>query len=262
MKNKLFTNAITGSIIGDVLGSTYEFAKTLDYNFKIFTEKATFTDDTIHTMGIASGLLSEVPDFKSQIIKLMNEYPGRNYGPRTLDWSKSKIASDSFGNGSAMRVSAIACYFNDIESIQYWTNEATLISHTHPEALKGAQSIAECIFLARNGLDKEEIRNYISNKYHYNLNFTIKEIRGIYSFNPTCQGSVPQAIVAFIDSNDYESCIRNAISIGGDADTLACMSGGIAAAYYKFIPNTILNFVFNKLPSEFIKIINEDSFNE
>jgi ADP-ribosylglycohydrolase len=134
------------------------------------------------------------------------------------------------------------------------------VTHNHPEGIKGAQATATAIFLARQGKSKQEIRNYITSTFNYNLDFTLNEIRPTYNFDVTCQGSVPQAIVAFLESSDFENAIRLAISIGGDSDTIACITGGIASAYYKHISTEILDFVVDKLPNEYIEIMNK--FNE
>lgn len=156
-----------------------------------------------------------------------------------------------------MRASAVGFAFNDIEKVLEVAKQTAEVTHNHPEGIKGAQATAAAIFLARQGKSKQVIKDYITQTFNYNLDFTIDQIRPTYKFDVTCQGSVPQAIVAFIESSDFENAIRLAISIGGDSDTIACITGGIASAYYKNIPTEIIDFVVNKLPSEYIEIMNK-----
>ncbi|MFN5790974.1 MAG: ADP-ribosylglycohydrolase family protein, partial [Bacteroidota bacterium] len=163
----------------------------------------------------------------------------------------------SYGNGSAMRASAVGFAFNDLETVMEVAKQSAEVSHNHPEGIKGAQATATAIFLARKGKSKQEIKNFIVQTFNYNLDFTLEEIRPTYPFDETCQGTVPQAIVAFLESTDYENAIRLAISIGGDSDTLACITGGMASAYYNHIPQEIMDFVVDKLPVEYIGIMNK-----
>ena len=156
-----------------------------------------------------------------------------------------------------MRVSAVGFAYNDIQTVLDKAKETAAITHNHDEGIRGAQAIAAAIFLAKTGQSKQEIRKFITKKFEYNLDFTIDSIRPFYKLILTCQGTVPQAINAFLEGSDYESTIRLAISIGGDSDTIPCMAGGIAAAFYKVIPKNILSFVHSKLPNEFIEILNE-----
>ncbi|MCX7999109.1 MAG: ADP-ribosylglycohydrolase family protein, partial [Leptospiraceae bacterium] len=188
-----------------------------------------------------------------------NNYRGRGYGGNFKKWlqNNSMQPYGSFGNGSGMRVSPVGFAFNDLDTVLDVAKQSAEVTHNHPEGIKGAQAIASSIFLARQGKTKQEIKDYISKTFGYNLNFTIDEIRPTYKFDVTCQGSVPQAIVAFLDSSDFENAIRLAISIGGDSDTIACMTGGIASAYYKSIPQEIVDFVMKQLPKEFIEIIHQ-----
>src|SRR5690606_17885999 len=161
----------------------------------------------------------------------------------------------SFGNGSAMRASAAGFAFNDVETVLDVAKQSAEVTHNHPEGIKGAQATATAILLARQGKSKQEIKDYLTRTFDYNLDFTLDEIRPTYDFDETCQGSVPQAIVAFLESSDFENAIKLAISIGGDSDTIACITGGIASAFYKHIPTEILHFVIDILPNEFVEII-------
>lgn len=164
---------------------------------------------------------------------------------------------NSFGNGAAMRVSSVGFAYDDMNSVLEVAKQAASVTHDHLEGIKGAQSTAAAILLSRQGATQESIRVFITETFNYDLTFTLDEIRPTYQFDVTCQGSVPQAIVAFLESTDYENAIRLAISIGGDSDTIACITGGIAAAYYKEIPEEILQFVRERLPEEFIHEIEE-----
>lgn len=263
-KSKNVSKTIIGSIAGDIIGSTYEFQNTKDYNFELFPSRSKFTDDTVLTISIADCIINE-KDFSRTVWEYSRKYRGRGYGGKFKQWIKSDNPKPygSFGNGSAMRVSAVGFAYNDIETVLHKAKETAEITHNHREGIKGAQAIASAIFLSKTNKTKNEIRKYIIEKFNYNLDFTIDSIRPFYKFDVTCQGSVPQAINAFLESNDYESAIRLAISIGGDSDTIACMTGGIASAFYKAIPDNILEFAENRLPNEFIEILNkfDEKFN-
>ena len=197
-------------------------------------------------------------DFSNTIWEYGRKYRGRGYGGNFRNWldSDNPKPYGSFGNGSAMRVSAVGYAFNDLQTVLDVAKQTADVTHNHPEGIKGAQATASAIYLARNGKLKKEIKDYLIKTFDYDLDFTLDSIRPTYSFDVTCQGSVPQAIVAFLESTDFENSIRLAISIGGDSDTIACITGGIAAAYYKEIPKRILEFVSSKLPNEFIEILN------
>lgn len=250
--------SVLGSVIGDVIGSVYEWNNVKTTDFALFTANSNFTDDTVLTIAVADCILNN-KDFSKTIWEYGRKYSGRGYGGNFINWLNSydRIPYGSFGNGSAMRVSPVGFAFNDIEAVLKAAKQSAEVSHNHPEGIKGAQATAIAIFLARKGKTKEEIREFITSNFNYNLDFTLDEIRPAYKFDVTCQGSVPQAILAFIESSDFENAIRLAISIGGDSDTIACITGGIASAYYKQIPTEILEFVVDKLPNEFIEIINK-----
>ena len=249
---------IIGAIIGDVIGMPYEFNNTKDYNFEMFLPSATFTDDTVLTVAIADCILHD-KDFTKTVWEYGRKYTHRGYGGNFSRWlhSDNPQPYNSYGNGSAMRVSPVGFAFDDIDTVMDVAEQTAVISHNHPEGIKGAQATATAILLARQGKSKDEIKNFIETKFNYNLNFTIDGIRPFYRFDVTCQGSVPVAIVAFLDSKNFEDAIRLAISVGGDSDTIGAITGAIAAAYYKEIPQEILNFTLSKLPAEFIEIIDE-----
>jgi ADP-ribosylglycohydrolase len=258
-----------GGIIGDVIGSAYEFNKTKDYDFPVFIKDSTYTDDTILTIATASALLNDGRDLKDYgwaYKKYALDYPNKGFGGRFEQWAKAKEilpAYNSYGNGSAMRVGPVGFIFKTIEETIAEAKRTAVVTHNHPEGIKGAEAISAAIFLARQGDSKKQIKKYIGDRFDYNLHFTIKEIRPTYTFDVTCQGSVPQAIVSFIDSTDYESTIRNAISMGGDADTLACIAGFIAEAYYGYssIKDSWIRKTLDILPQEF-KIIIHNFYNK
>jgi ADP-ribosylglycohydrolase len=252
------SNTIIGAVIGDVIGSVFEWNNIKTTDFDLFNPKCDFTDDTVLTIAVADCILNKI-DFAKTIWEYGRKYRGRGYGGSFIKWLQENNLKPygSFGNGSAMRVSAVGFAFNDIETVLEVAKQSAEVTHNHPEGIKGAQATATAIFLARQEKSKQEIKDYITQTFNYNLDFTLDEIRPTYKFDETCQGSVPQAIVAFLESSDFESAIRLAISIGGDSDTIACITGGIASAYYKEIPKEIMDFVAEKLPSEYIEIMNK-----
>ena len=252
------SNTIIGAVIGDVIGSVFEWNNIKTTDFNLFNPKCDFTDDTVLTIAVADCILNK-KDFAKAIWEYGRKYRGRGYGGSFRNWLQEDNLRPygSFGNGSAMRASAVGFAFNDIETVMEVAKQSAEVTHNHPEGIKGAQATATAIFLARQGKSKQEIKDYITQTFNYNLDFTIDEIRPTYKFDVTCQGSVPQAIVAFLESSDFENAIRLAISIGGDSDTIACITGGIASAFYKLIPTEIMDFVVDKLPSEYIEIMNK-----
>ncbi|HRP88885.1 MAG TPA: ADP-ribosylglycohydrolase family protein [Edaphocola sp.] len=252
------SNTIIGAVIGDVIGSVFEWNNIKTTDFSLFNPKCDFTDDTVLTIAVADSILNK-KEFAKTIWEYGRKYRGRGYGGSFRNWLQEDNLKPygSFGNGSAMRASAVGFAFDDIETVMEVAKQSAEVTHNHPEGIKGAQATATAIFLARQGKSKQEIKDYITRTFKYNLDFTLDEIRPTYKFDVTCQGSVPQAIVAFLESSDFESAIRLAISIGGDSDTIACITGGIASAYYKEIPTVIIDFVVDKLPSEYIEIMNK-----
>lgn len=251
------SNTIIGAVIGDIIGSVYEWNNIKTTKFNLYSSKCKFTDDTVLTIAITDSILNN-KDFSQTILEYGRNYRGRGYGGNFRNWLKSNNPKPygSYGNGSAMRVSAVGFAFNDIDKVLDVAKQTAEVTHNHPEGIKGAQATAAAIFLARKEKSKQEIKDYISSTFEYNLDFTLDEIRPTYEFDVSCQGSVPQAIVAFLESSDFESAIRLAISIGGDSDTIACITGGIASAFYKNIPTEIIEFVKEILPNEFIEIMN------
>ncbi len=253
----LVRGGIIGAIIGDIVGSFYEFYNSKSANIALFTPSTTFTDDTVMTIAVADWLLSGVP-LQNTMPDWGQEYPNRGYGGMFYEWmfyNEDKNPYNSFGNGAGMRVSPCGYYANSLEETLELAKQSAEVTHNHPEGIKGAQAIASAIFLARQQKPKDEIREYIEKTFGYNLHRTCDEIRPAYRFDVTCQGSCPEAIIAFLDSHDYESAIRLAISLGGDSDTIACMTGGIAAAYYG-IPTWLVKYVTVEfLPQNMLDVI-------
>ena len=255
-----------GAIIGDTVGSVYEFNNIKTTDFPLLGPRNNYTDDSVMTMAVAHWLLEDpqhgMDTLEASFLNFAEKYPcpmgGYGHGfyrwlfmPESLGFGGERRPYNSFGNGAAMRCSANGWMFDTLEETERVAGLSAAITHNHPEGIKGAQSTAAAIFMARNGASKDEIKDYISTKYGYNLNRTCDEIRPVYDWESSCQGTVPEAMVAFIDSTDFESAIRLAVSLGGDSDTLACITGGIAEAYYKTIPNDITLKIWALLPDDF-----------
>lgn len=231
-----------GAIIGDIVGSVYEFNNHRSKDFTFLTEDNYFTDDSVMTIAVGKALSeskkSGYKDLEEQLIYWMHEigkrYPDCGYGGRFYYWMMEDDTKpyNSFGNGSGMRTSDCAVFAETLEEALSLAERCAAVTHNHPEGIKGAQAITACIWLAKEGKTIEEIRQYVE-EHFYKLDFTIDEIRPTYWFNETCQDSCPQAIEAFLESTSFEDAVRNAISIGGDSDTIAAMTGAIAEAYYK-----------------------------
>lgn len=225
-----------GAVIGDIVGSIYEWNNIKAKEFPFFQDKCFFTDDTVMTVAVAEGLMNggEKDDFIDAMKKYGRMYPGAGYGGRFGSWlfSKNRESYYSWGNGSAMRTAAVGWYFDNLEETKRMAALAAGVTHDHPEGIKGAESTAAAIFLARTGHGKAEIKGYVEREFGYGLSRTLDEIRPGYRFNESCQDTVPQAIVAFLESTDFEDAIRNAISLGGDSDTLAAITGSIAETTY------------------------------
>lgn len=246
-----------GAIIGDIVGSVYEWNNIKTKEFPLFSPDCFFTDDTVMTLAIAEGLLNGGSE--KAFIKAMKElgrrYPGAGYGSRFGSWlfSEEESPYNSWGNGSAMRVSPVAWMFDTLEEVERYAEISASVTHNHPEGIKGAQATADSIFLARKGKTKQEIKTYVENTYGYDLSRTLDEIRMNYTFNESCQETVPEAIIAFLESVNFEDAIRNAISLGGDSDTLAAITGSIAEAAYE-IPGEISNHALSLLDEDLLDV--------
>lgn len=257
-----------GAILGDIIGSPFEFDrgdKTKD--FKLFSRRSYFTDDSVMTLAVCEALLkvgldATAEEIEEAVITSMQSwgrrYPHAGYGGYFSQWLRLKHPQpyNSFGNGSAMRVSAVGWLYDSIERTRTVAKAVTKVTHNHPEGIKGAEATASAIYLARNGASKEEIKEYIEKEFHYDLNRTLNEIRPTYHMDETCQKTVPEAIIAFLESKDYEDAIRNAVSLGGDTDTLGAITGSIAEAYYG-IPQTLITECRNRINKEMRDVLDE-----
>jgi ADP-ribosylglycohydrolase len=248
-----------GAIAGDVIGSLYEFnniEKSDCQNFELFSDDSDFTDDTVLTVATAHWILSK-GDLAKEYKRYYRAYPGRGYGTRFCEWADSKSLKpyNSFGNGSAMRVSPVAIAYNNIEDVLFYAKASAEVTHNHPEGIKGAQATAAAGFFARCGKNKEYIKKYIENKFEYNLDESIESISKYYTFDESCQGTVPQAIKVFLESENFEDTIRKAVYLGGDSDTVACIAGGIAENFFGGVPQSIKEILFKVLDFRLMSII-------
>ena len=271
-----------GAITGDTIGSFYEIQNTKDYNFTLFQWSSAYTDDSIMTMAVAYWLLKDKKHsyqgledimvlFGEEIPCPMGGYGGGfqtwlffpeelfyfddQYGKTPYESKTGRHPYGSWGNGSAMRVSAVGWFFDTLEETERVAAISAAITHNHPEGIKGAQATAAAIWMARNGKTKEEIRDYIEKTYGYDLHKTWEDWHWNYYWQSSCPGTVPQAMIAFLDSRNFEDAIRKAVSLGGDSDTLACITGGIAEAFYKKIPRFMAERVAKPFPKIFNNII-------
>ena len=254
-----------GAIIGDIIGSTYEFIDNVkDKNFELFVPYSMNTDDSIMTLAVGQALVNTYGE--KDIIKIQNElvrqmqkfgraYPYSGYGLKFKEWLREENPKpyNSFGNGAGMRVSSVAWLYDNLEDINKYAEITASVSHNHPEGIKGACAIVSTIYLARQNKSKEEIRKYIEDKFKYSFK-PISEIRKWHIFDETCQITVPIAIQAFLEGKDFEEVLKTAIYAGGDTDTIACMACSIAEAYYE-IPDKFLNFCYPKLSLDLKKAL-------
>lgn len=247
-----------GAIAGDIIGSVYESHCLKTTEFPAFTANSTFTDDTVLTVAVADCILNG-KDYATAFKQYARKYPYAGFGGMFFRWVRSDSLEpyNSFGNGSAMRVSPVGFAFDTMEDVLAEAKRSAEVTHNHPEGIKGAQAVAAAILLARKKESKSKIKDFIERNFGYNLSQTLEEIRPHYYFDETCQGSVPQAIIAFLESDSFEDAVRKAVSLGGDSDTLACMTGGIAQAYYKTIPDYILKEVKNRLDTDLWAVVEQ-----
>ncbi|HNX98982.1 MAG TPA: ADP-ribosylglycohydrolase family protein [Candidatus Aminicenantes bacterium] len=236
-----------GAIAGDIVGSVYEWNNIKTKEFELFSPKCFFTDDSVLTVSLADSILTGTP-YAENLKRFYSWYPDADYGGSFRHWARSRDSRPyhSFGNGAAMRISPVGFAFADLDTVLSKAAEFTAVTHNHPEGIKGGQATAAAIFLARSGNSKEEICQYVEETFGYDLSRHVDEIRPTYEFDETCQGTVPQAIRAFLDSTGFEDAIRTAISLGGDSDTLACITGGIAEAFYG-VPEAVEQRVYEIL---------------
>ena len=233
-----------GAILGDIIGSPFEFDRgDKTKEFDLFTKGCDFTDDSVMTIAVGEALLAVGPEatvkeIEEAVVTNMQDwgkrYPYAGYGGRFRYWLRERNPKPygSYGNGSAMRVSAVGWLYDSLERTREVARATANVTHNHPEGIKGAEATASAIYMARNESSKEEIKEYIEREFHYNLDRTLDEIRPGYHMDETCQRTVPEAIIAFLESKDFEDAIRNAVSLGGDTDTLGAITGSIAEAFY------------------------------
>jgi len=248
-----------GGIVGDIAGSTYETdnCKSEDH-CRIFNHGSTFTDDTVLTLATAKHFLSG-ESYTYLYQGFGRSYPYAGYGGNFIQWldEENPQPYNSWGNGSAMRVSPIGWVAQDLEWALKEAAESASVTHNHPEGIKGAQAVVAAIFLARQAKSKHEIKQYITDAFGYDLTRTVASIRPEYTFDVSCQGSVPEAIIAFLESTDFEDSIRKAISLGGDSDTIACITGSIAHAYYGTIPEPMVEYCRQALDRKQLAIVDK-----
>lgn len=249
-----------GGITGDIIGSRFEHAQIKTKDFELFSRQCTFTDDTVHTVAVADSLLTKTP-YQVNFLRYFQNYPNAGYGHRFRRWARSPrpVPYGSFGNGSAMRVSPIAWFYHGLDKVLEEAMHSAEVTHNHPEGIKGAQAVAGAIYMARTGASKPQIREFVEARFGYDLSASLDDIRPGYSFKVTCQESVPQAILAFLEAADFEDAIRNAVSLGGDSDTLACIAGSIAEAYFGGVPEAIKAESLKRLDARTLNVVNQFS---
>ena len=255
-----------GAILGDIIGSPYEFDRSPKVkDFPLFSPASRFTDDTVMTIGVADAFLSvpagaSASEIRQQLVRSMQRfgrtYPAIGYGAKFLAWlmSDDPRPYGSWGNGSAMRVSSVGWLFDDLDTVLKMAELSAAVSHDHPEAIKGAQAVAAAIFLARTGHDKAEIKNYIEEQFGYDLSRTCDEIRPHYRHDVSCRGTVPEAVTAFLEGQDFEDVIRTAVSLGGDCDTLTCIAGAMAEAFCG-VPEHLKQACWEYLPADLLSVL-------
>ena len=247
-----------GAIAGDILGSIHEFHPIKTKNFDLLNSECVFTDDSVMTAAVADSLMNQIPYVES-LQMWGRKYPRAGYGGWFSKWIDSDFPKpyNSFGNGSAMRCSSVGWLFEDEGSVLEEAKKSAEVTHNHPEGIKGAQAVALGVMLCRQGSTKLEIQEKLEDLFDYDLSQTMEQVKFNYSFDVTCQGSVPQAITAFLESEDFEDAIKNAISLGGDADTQACIAGALAEAFYMKIPDQIKEFVLTRITPDILDVLHQ-----
>lgn len=245
-----------GAIAGDIIGSVFEGSGRKDTDFPLFSSRSAYTDDTVLTVAVAAVLL-ESGDYASTLRRYGRQYPDHGYGGSFYQWLHDDSIGpyNSWGNGSAMRVSPVGYAAKTVDEVLREAQRSAAVTHNHPEGVRGAQATALAVFLAHYGASKSELRHELTERFGYDLDRSVEEIRPGYAFDVSCQGSVPEAIICFLDSSDLEGAIRFAVSLGGDADTMACIAGGIAEAFYGGVPEVIEGEVRNRLPEDLLDIV-------
>ncbi|MGM9941966.1 MAG: ADP-ribosylglycohydrolase family protein [Bulleidia sp.] len=257
-----------GAILGDIIGSPFEFdrgKKTKKFN--LFTDGCEFTDDTVMTVAVAEALMHAGTQVRKEVLERElvrsmrtwgNRYPYAGYGNSFAAWlvSADPKPYHSYGNGSAMRVSSAGWLYDTLELTEKAAGYTAEVTHNHPEGIKGAKSVAAAIFLARNGADLQKIRSYVQDTYGYDFSRTLDQIRPYHHMDETCQNTVPEAFTALFESRNFEDAVRNAVSLGGDTDTLAAITGSMAEAYYG-IPSVLVDEALNRIPQDMREVVRE-----
>lgn len=256
-----------GAIAGDIIGSLYEFVELKKYDFGLLPQGSRFTDDSVMTIAVAYWLAhydeyDELGHTKERLIECMQEigrkYPDAGYGCSFYHWlwSENPQPYNSWGNGAAMRVSPVGLFAETLDEALTLAKMSAEVSHNHPAGIAGAQSVAAAVWMAKIGYSKDDIRDYIMCRFNYDLTRTVDEIRPTYQWDVSCQGSVPESIICFLEGKDFIDVVRKAVSLGGDADTMACIAGSIAACIYP-IPNRIINECESRLAPDLLKILQD-----
>ena len=245
-----------GAIAGDMIGVPWESSGEKRYDFPLFSEWSRFSDDTVMTMAVASALL-EGRGYAESMREFGRRHTCAGYGSHFEQWlhDESMGPYNSWGNGGAMRASPIGYAVHSADEALAEAERCAAPTHNHPEGVKGAQAVALAVFLARSGASKQHIRAEVASRIGYDLNRTVAGIRPGYSWDLAAERSVPEAIICFLDAQDFEGAVRNAVSLGGDADTMACIAGALAEAHWGGVPEHIVEAVRKRLPSEFIDIL-------
>jgi ADP-ribosylglycohydrolase len=247
-----------GALAGDIIGSVYEAHPIKTKKFPLFHPRGRFTDDSVLTIAIAQAILMD-GDYLKWVWEIGRRYPHAGYGGTFIRWlgSNDPEPYNSWGNGSAMRVSPVGWAFDSAEKVMEEAARTAEISHNHPEGIKGAQAAALAVFLARTTRDKSLIKEEVTERFGYDLKRSLNDIRPSYSFDVSCQGTVPEAIISFLEADSYEDAVRNAVSLGGDSDTLACITGAVAEAYYGKVEEYIIDKVREHLPEDLWSITSQ-----
>lgn len=263
LHTSLYCPMLMGAIFGDIAGSIYEFDPHKSTDINLQDKRMDYTDDTIMTIAVADWILNDKRHTMNGLVERMQQWgrryphPMGAYGNMFSQWLRSDnpMPYNSWGNGSAMRVSAVGFAFDTLEETMNVAKKCAEVTHDHPEGIKGAQATAAAIFMARTGSPKKEIRRFITDTFGYNLDRSCDDIRPTYGFDGSCQGTVPESIIAFLDSKDYEDALRLCISLGGDADTMGAITGAIAGAYYNKMPYALYEFGMEKLPKDIQNVV-------
>lgn len=229
-----------GCIAGDIIGSRFEFQPIKHRQFELFAPDSRFTDDTVLSLAVAESLMTGM-GFAESFRLFGRRYPDAGYGGFFARWVTAENEGPyySLGNGSAMRVSPVAWFYDDLDSVSAAAVASASVTHNHPEGIKGAQAVAAAVLLCRQGRNKSDIKRYLEREFRYDLSRTLEEIRPGYGFDVTCEGAVPEALICFLEAESFEDAVRNAVSLGGDADTQACIAGAVSEAYFGEVPEPI-----------------------